>query len=344
MVDSSRFGVGYSVRPSLLWPLSSCGEFGPELLGPGDSGDGRIPGSFGHGFLDRLDDTDYQDRSACSGAPFFVWRRRKPDLPPSEKTDWSGLGPLSPMKICLLSYRGNPYCGGQGVYLYFLSRELAKMGHSLTILVGPPEPWPMPWAQTIPRGESEPLGGTKKFYSFLGPLENFSSSQFFRIFGYPLRLFPGDAHLQHSSPADWKKYSPDSFRRFSRCSIPGVRPFAAEAFRRPLVTTVHHPLTIDFPSVWNGTEISKKNITRSSFTLWACSEGSSGVVTGCLLLRRRRLWRSTAWRLDRVRMWPTDWTRIFSGPGERKATIPTASSLWEIRMTRRRGSSIYSRP
>ena len=54
------------------------------------------------------------------------------------------------MKICLLSYRGNPYCGGQGVYLYFLSRELAKMGHSLTILVGPPAPWPMPWTQTIP--------------------------------------------------------------------------------------------------------------------------------------------------------------------------------------------------
>ena len=53
------------------------------------------------------------------------------------------------MKICLLCYRGNPYCGGQGIYLYFLSRELARMGHSPTILVGTPEPWPIPWAKTV---------------------------------------------------------------------------------------------------------------------------------------------------------------------------------------------------
>ena len=30
------------------------------------------------------------------------------------------------MNICFLSYRGNMYCGGQGVYLYYLSRALAE--------------------------------------------------------------------------------------------------------------------------------------------------------------------------------------------------------------------------
>jgi len=44
------------------------------------------------------------------------------------------------VKICLLCYRGNKYCGGQGVYLYYLSRELRRLGHEVDIIVGPPYP------------------------------------------------------------------------------------------------------------------------------------------------------------------------------------------------------------
>ncbi len=53
------------------------------------------------------------------------------------------------MKICLLSYRGNPYCGGQGVYLYYLSKTLADRGHKVYVLAGPPYPLPMPWAELV---------------------------------------------------------------------------------------------------------------------------------------------------------------------------------------------------
>jgi len=53
------------------------------------------------------------------------------------------------LKICLLSYRGNPYCGGQGVYLYYLARSLAERGHELTVLAGPPYPPEMPFARVI---------------------------------------------------------------------------------------------------------------------------------------------------------------------------------------------------
>ena len=42
------------------------------------------------------------------------------------------------MRICLLCYRGNKYCGGQGVYLYYLSRELQRMGHEVDVMMGPP--------------------------------------------------------------------------------------------------------------------------------------------------------------------------------------------------------------
>jgi glycosyltransferase involved in cell wall biosynthesis len=45
-----------------------------------------------------------------------------------------------PLKICLLTYRGNPTCGGQGVYVKYLSRGLRDLGHEVDVISGPPYP------------------------------------------------------------------------------------------------------------------------------------------------------------------------------------------------------------
>jgi glycosyltransferase involved in cell wall biosynthesis len=45
-----------------------------------------------------------------------------------------------PLRICLLSYRCDPHCGGQGVYLQNLSRALKALGHKIEVVVGPPQP------------------------------------------------------------------------------------------------------------------------------------------------------------------------------------------------------------
>jgi glycosyltransferase involved in cell wall biosynthesis len=45
-----------------------------------------------------------------------------------------------PLRICLLSYRSNPHCGGQGVYLKNLSRSLKDLGHKVEVISGPPDP------------------------------------------------------------------------------------------------------------------------------------------------------------------------------------------------------------
>ncbi len=45
-----------------------------------------------------------------------------------------------PLKICLLTYRGNPTCGGQGVYIKHLSKALADLGHHVDVISGPPYP------------------------------------------------------------------------------------------------------------------------------------------------------------------------------------------------------------
>jgi glycosyltransferase involved in cell wall biosynthesis len=44
------------------------------------------------------------------------------------------------MRICLLTYRGNPYSGGQGIYIYYLSRELRRMGHEVDVIASAPLP------------------------------------------------------------------------------------------------------------------------------------------------------------------------------------------------------------
>ncbi|NEE54690.1 glycosyltransferase family 4 protein, partial [Streptomyces sp. SID8455] len=39
-----------------------------------------------------------------------------------------------PLRIALLTYKGNPFCGGQGVYVRHLGRELARLGHSVEVI------------------------------------------------------------------------------------------------------------------------------------------------------------------------------------------------------------------
>ena len=44
------------------------------------------------------------------------------------------------LKIGLITYRGNPSSGGQGIYINYLSRALSDLGHKVTVISGPPYP------------------------------------------------------------------------------------------------------------------------------------------------------------------------------------------------------------
>lgn len=56
------------------------------------------------------------------------------------------------LRIALLTYRGNPHSGGQGVYVRYLSKALVDLGHEVTVFSGQPFPelhegvelWPLP--------------------------------------------------------------------------------------------------------------------------------------------------------------------------------------------------------
>jgi glycosyltransferase involved in cell wall biosynthesis len=48
--------------------------------------------------------------------------------------------PFKALKICLLGYRSKPHCGGQGIYIQYLSSALAKLGHKVDVISGEPYP------------------------------------------------------------------------------------------------------------------------------------------------------------------------------------------------------------
>jgi len=51
---------------------------------------------------------------------------------------WSGH--VESLRICLLSYRGNPRSGGQGIYVRLLSKALLELGHQVDVWSGQPYP------------------------------------------------------------------------------------------------------------------------------------------------------------------------------------------------------------
>lgn len=44
------------------------------------------------------------------------------------------------MRIALLTYRGNMFCGGQGIYAAYLANEWKRAGHDVHVIAGPPLP------------------------------------------------------------------------------------------------------------------------------------------------------------------------------------------------------------
>jgi len=45
-----------------------------------------------------------------------------------------------PLRIALTSYRSKPHCGGQGIYVHYLTRALRDLGHDVEVFSGPPYP------------------------------------------------------------------------------------------------------------------------------------------------------------------------------------------------------------
>ena len=153
------------------------------------------------------------------------------------------------MKICLLNYRGNMYCGGQGVYMYYLSRELLALGHEVHAIVGPPYP-ELPDGVTVHK-----LGGLDLF---LKKKDIFPKGNLFGIFK-PFNLY----ELVTSRMGHFNEMLTFSVKAFLKLKelVPkhrfdvihdnqtlGYGLLMMKTLKVPIVATIHHPLPIDTKS------------------------------------------------------------------------------------------------
>ena len=146
------------------------------------------------------------------------------------------------MRIGLLSYRSNPFSGGQGIYVRHLSSALNKLGHEVEVLSGPPYPL-LDKNIKLVRIPSLDLFSTnerlKAFnISFLNSLTDFIewagvlSGAFPEPYTFGRRV---SQHLQN------KKSYYDIIHDNQSLSYALVK--LQKEF--PLVTTIHHPITKD---------------------------------------------------------------------------------------------------
>ena len=151
------------------------------------------------------------------------------------------------MRIALLTYRGNMFCGGQGIYAAYLAREWKRAGHDVHVFAGPPLPEledgiPL---HEIPNdnvfGQPHPdFFDPAKPFSLLKPLSlwELGVSRFgvfpeMQTFGF--RLFRRWKELQQRHRFD--------IVFDNQCLSWGL--LGLRALGVPVVSVIHHPLHID---------------------------------------------------------------------------------------------------
>ncbi len=148
------------------------------------------------------------------------------------------------MKICLLSYRGHPFGGGQGIYIHNLSKALVGLGHEVDLLSGNPHPVVV---DAVKMHRLESLDA----YSWTGHLPPEPK----RLI-YPLNLYELASVLLGGFPEPFtfsirayrKLWSLQRQRHFdvihdNQCLGYGM--LLMKQFKVPIVCTIHHPVTVD---------------------------------------------------------------------------------------------------
>ena len=148
-----------------------------------------------------------------------------------------------PLRIALLSYRSKPHSGGQGVYVRHLSRELAARGHHVEVFSGQPYPEldPGPELRPVPSLDlyrdddpfRTPAPGELRDWTDLAEVAMMWSGAFPEPLTFSIRAVralrarPGDFDIVHDNQG--LGYGMLGLRRLGL----------------PLVTSVHHPITVD---------------------------------------------------------------------------------------------------
>ncbi|WP_459914377.1 glycosyltransferase family 4 protein [Desulfocicer niacini] len=148
----------------------------------------------------------------------------------------------SRLSIAIISYRSNPHCGGQGVYIRNLGRALSDLGHRVEVIAGPPDPLLTPGPILTP----------------LKTLDLYNPDDLFRTPGMdelkdPINLMEwlGVSTMGYPEPLTFgmraEKYLKNRLDRYdiihdNQCLAYGI---LALSRKMPVTATIHHPMTVD---------------------------------------------------------------------------------------------------
>ncbi len=154
------------------------------------------------------------------------------------------------MRICLLTYRGNPYCGGQGIYTMYIARELVKLGHEVHVIQGPPY-FPAMDGVTIHHVSNHNYFNIKKDYiKPHKPFATFQPLNFYEFLASKFGIFPEIETFSFRAFAKLKeltkKYKFDIIHDNQNL---GYGFLLIKNLGIPFMSTIHHPLSID-RSTW----------------------------------------------------------------------------------------------
>jgi glycosyltransferase involved in cell wall biosynthesis len=148
------------------------------------------------------------------------------------------------VRIALLSYRSKPHCGGQGIYVRHLSRELTALGHQVEVFSGQPYPELDPGV-TLTKVPSLDLYREPDPFRFVWrpseyrDLIDVQESAIMWTAGFP------EPRTFSKRVARLLKDRLGDFDVVHDNQTLGYGVLELERMGFPLVTTIHHPITFD---------------------------------------------------------------------------------------------------
>jgi MMP alpha-(1->4)-mannosyltransferase len=153
----------------------------------------------------------------------------------------SEAAPAKALRIALLGYRSQPFAGGQGVYLRYLSKALVDAGHAVDVISGPPYPQLDPRVRLIqlPSLDLFENGLTSLRPRHLRSLTNIIewSSKLTGGFAEPYTFGRRVVRYLGSHGHEYDLVHDNQSLSYGMLEL--------QAMGLPLVTTIHHPITSD---------------------------------------------------------------------------------------------------
>ena len=148
-----------------------------------------------------------------------------------------------PLRVALLSYRSKAYCGGQGVYVRHLSRELAALGHTVEVLSGQPYPDldPGPVRRKVPSldlyRDEDPFRTPRRdeYRDWVDVLE--TATMWIGGFPEPLTFSLRALKALRERPGDFDVVHDNQGLGYGLLGV--------SRLGLPLVTSIHHPISVD---------------------------------------------------------------------------------------------------